>query len=93
MIVSLLQKEIDENINNIPDNKLSDIQHYLDHDEYGMAFEYLYLEIMENENARCSMEIANIREIGLLLELDKECMIEENFWEKFEAFLLAQGLR
>ena len=45
-LVADIQLEIDANKKIIPLEHIQWIQHYLDHGEYGMAFEYLYLEIM-----------------------------------------------
>ena len=50
-LVADIQSEIDANKEIIPIEHIRWIQHYLDHDEYSMAFEYLYLEIMERKES------------------------------------------
>lgn len=88
-LVADIQSEIDSNKGLIANEHLSWIQHYLDHDEYAMAFEYLYLEIMETDGSAFSLGEIKAKEIGLFLELDNEveCMIDSNFWPKFKEFL------
>ncbi len=88
-LVKTLQSEIDANSNVFPTARLSDIQHYLDHYEYGMAFEYLYLEIMERPNSQLTLGEARAREIALFLELndENECRVDHRFWPKFQDFL------
>lgn len=91
-LVADIQSEIDANVGIIPPERLNDIQHYLDHDEYSMAFEYLYLEVMEHANARFILGPDKAREMAIFFDLDdeNECVIDHEFWPKFEAFLNAQ---
>ena len=88
-LVETLQSEIDANSNVIPTARLSDIQHYLDHDEYSMAFEYLYLEIMERPNSHFTLGEAKALEIALFFELNDTdaCWVDYRFWAKFQDFL------
>lgn len=55
-LVEDIQREIDANQDVIPADRLSEIQKYLDHGEYSMALECLYLEIMERENSKFSLD-------------------------------------
>ncbi|GAA0621241.1 hypothetical protein [Thalassospira tepidiphila] len=88
-LVSDIQSEIDANTTIIPSNHLDYIQHYLDHDEYSMAFEYLYLEIMEREDSHFTLGKEKALEIALFFGLDdeNECMVDGKFWPKFKSFL------
>lgn len=69
-LVANIQSEIDANNSIIPTERVRDIQHYLVHGEYSMAFEYLYLEIMERENSVFSLGEDKAREIALFCQLD-----------------------
>lgn len=88
-LASTIQAEIDANKDVIPKERLVDIQHYLDHDELSMAFKYLYLEIMERKNSNFTLGVKKAKKIALFFDLNDEgeCMIDADFWPKFEAFL------
>nr|WP_299498406.1 hypothetical protein [uncultured Rhizobium sp.] len=85
-LVSYLQEEIDANKGIIPADGLRWVQHYLDHDEYSMAFEYLYLALMDIEGSRFTKGKQRAVEIALFLNLNdqNECMIDADFWQKFQ---------
>ncbi len=91
-LVAEIQSEIDANINSIPTDRINDIQRYLDHDEFSMAFEYLYLEIMERTEARFTLGAEKASEIALFFGLndENECMVDGDFWAKFQIFLAQQ---
>ncbi len=84
-----IQLDIDSNKNILEEGKLEDIQHYLDHGEYSMAFEYLYLEVMENKEMNFTLGIDDAKEIATFFELydPNECMVDPDFWSKFMNFL------
>ena len=88
-LVADIQSEIDANKEIIPIEHIRWIQHYLDHDEYSMAFEYLYLEIMERKESVFFLGKEKVREIALFFNLDdgNECMVDYLFWPKFQDFL------
>jgi len=88
-LVSDIQQEISANRHILPPIHLESIQHYLDHGEYSMAFEYLYLEIMERPNSQRTLGSEKVREIALFFELndENECMVDHRFWPKLEAYL------
>ena len=88
-LVLLIQSEINANCNIIPSSRIDDIQHYLDHGEYSMAFEYLYLEIAERDNSQFTLGVDKAKEIAIFFELnnESECMIDGKFWIKFQNFL------
>lgn len=91
-LVADIQSEIDANREIIPIKRIDEIQYYLDHDEYSMAFEYLYLEIMERPGSRFTLGQDKVREMALFFELNDEgeCMIDHAFWPKFEKFLMGR---
>lgn len=92
-LVEKIQTEINANNGVIPKERLVDIRHYLDHDELGMAFEYLFLEIMENKSSIFTLGVREAREIALFFKLndENECMVDPGFWPKFEMFLTQQS--
>jgi hypothetical protein len=63
------------------------LQHYLNHDEYEMAFEGLFIEIMKMSEAP-KIDINRSKEIGRLLKLDEESIFEFDFWERFDNYTL-----
>ena len=66
-LVKEIQAEIDSKVGQIPSEHIAWIQHYLDHDEYSMAFEYLLLEIMEREDAKLAMDPKRAIEMATFL--------------------------
>lgn len=80
--------ELAFNEGKIPFERLSDVRHYLDHDEVGMAFEYFVLEIIERNLEFKYMSIGQIYEVALHFNLHKssECMVDSSFWSKFIGF-------
>lgn len=89
-LVADIQLEIDANRRVIPVKRTDEIQHYLDHGEYSMAFEYLYLEIMERPDSAFTLGQDKAQNIALFFELnhESECMIDHAFWPKFKKFLI-----
>ncbi|RYD58285.1 MAG: hypothetical protein EOP56_05010 [Sphingobacteriales bacterium] len=61
------------------------IFHYLDHAEYEMAFEILFIELMKL-NMAAPIDIAKSRELGVLLRLNEQSVFDSNFWEKFDRY-------
>ncbi|GLX15535.1 hypothetical protein Pstr01_37740 [Pseudomonas straminea] len=62
-----------------------DINHYVEHTEYAMAYEYLLLELMESDSCLCEHR-SEVLCIGLALGLDQDYHYDENFWRKLENF-------
>ena len=92
-LVTEIQSEIDANVSCIPVERINDIQHYLAHDEYSMAFEYLFLELIERTGAKLTLGPEKANEMALLFNLndENECMIDGAFWGKFQTFLAKQS--
>ena len=84
-LIATIQSEIDANKSVIPQDRVNDIESYLSSGEYSMAFEYLYLEIMERNNSAFHLGIDKAKEIALFFDLDdeNECMVDHEFWNKF----------
>ncbi|MCG2617848.1 hypothetical protein LZZ85_26340 [Terrimonas sp. NA20] len=59
--------------------------HYLSHDEYEMAFEALFIEVMKLKSPPLiDLKMAN--EIAIFLRLNEETVFYPNFWPDFEKF-------
>jgi hypothetical protein len=84
-LIADIQSEIVANKFVIPQERVNDIEHYLDSGEYSMAFEYLYLEIMERPNSVFHLGVEKAKEIAIFFGLDdeNECMVDHEFWNKF----------
>ena len=75
-----------EFLKNILDNDtLDSVRHYLNHGEYEMAFEGLFIEIMKL-NKVPKIDFSKSREIGQLLKLDEDSVFDFEFWKKFEEY-------
>ncbi len=61
------------------------VEHYLNHDEYEMAFEGLFIEIMKLKKLP-ELDMKESEEVALRLKLDEESIFDANFWDKFKTF-------
>ncbi len=87
MVNHFLQTVLKQFMDDLDDESIEAVQHYLDHDEYEMAFEGLFIELI-NINAELSTETANkCIVLGKKLYLHEEYMFDKKFWEKLERFL------
>lgn len=69
------------------DNESIDaINHYLIYDEYEMAFEGLFIEIMSLETIP-AVDIERSKEVGQLLKLNEESVFDSHFWKNFENYV------
>lgn len=73
---------------NIPSERVTDIEHYLEHGELSSAFEYLVLEVMEGGVSQSDVNLSRLVELALFFELndENECMIDGEFWLKLQKF-------
>lgn len=62
------------------------VNHYVNHDEYEMAFEGLFLEIMKLEEIP-KIDFLKSKMIGELLNLNEESVFDIDFWHKFKIYL------
>jgi hypothetical protein len=75
-----LDKTLDE-------ESINSVNHYLDHNEYEMAFEGLFIEIMQLQSIP-QIDLIKAREIAEDLNLNNESVFDFSFWNKFELFTL-----
>ena len=65
---------------------IDSVNHYVDHDEYEMAFEGLFLEIMQLKEIP-KIDWQKSKEVGELLKLNEESVFDFDFWNKFENYI------
>jgi hypothetical protein len=70
----------------LSDETITAVQHYLDHDEYEMAIEGLFIDIMQLPIAPESLDSKTCIELAKSVELDKESVFRDDFWAKFLEF-------
>lgn len=69
------------------DESVRAVTHYLNHDEYEMAFEGLFLDLMEVNIFENPEILEQCYILGKLLGLDKESVFDVDFWKKFSEFV------
>jgi hypothetical protein len=70
----------------VAEDAFREVKHYLDCDEYEMAFEGLFIELMQLKELP-PIDLVKSRQIALLLGLDKESVFKSDFWISFERFI------
>jgi len=78
-LLSLVQSKLGE-------ESVESVNHYLNHDEYEMAFEGLFLEIMKLEEIP-KVDLTESKKVGKFLKLNEESVFDFEFWEKFEIYV------
>lgn len=63
-----------------------EVFHYLNYDEYEIAFELLFLCMMELPNIP-NFDYCRFKEIGLTLKLNEETKYDPDFWKNFVRFV------
>ena len=58
----------------------------LNHDEYEMAFEGLFLDLMKLGHFQSSFDIAHAVHLAKALNLHQESVFRDDFWPLFQAF-------
>ena len=64
------------------------VQHYIDHSEYEMAFEGIFIEIMnlEEHSQKAHIDVSQYVELGKQLKLDTDSVFDDDFWPKFTKY-------
>jgi hypothetical protein len=62
------------------------VNHYVNHDEFEMAFEVLFIEVMKLRDIP-SINFSEGEEIGKMLKLDEEVVFDPDFWSKFSTYI------
>ncbi|RQR30250.1 hypothetical protein DIE23_20115 [Burkholderia sp. Bp9143] len=63
------------------------VRHFIGHDEYEMAYEGLFIDLMDIGFDPNEINVDIYRKIGEDLNLNEESVFDEGFWEKFEGYL------
>ena len=82
-VKDLLQKKLDENKNALNSGTIEGVQHFLDHDEYEMAYEGLLLDLMELNDLSYNICCDDYIWLGKELKLDKESVLSSDFWTSY----------
>lgn len=62
------------------------VTHYVEHGEFEMAFEGLFIEIMKMKE-RPIIDLYKAKNVAELLELDKETVFDSDFWQNFQQYI------
>jgi hypothetical protein len=84
-INNFIRKSLEENQDSLDQETIDFVNHYLQYDEYEMAFEGLFIELMDLGQSS-NVDLEKSWEIGQELELHKYSIFDETFWVKFEIF-------
>jgi|GEM_PF-1130205 len=72
--------------NHLDGDSIDAVEHYIKHDEFEIAFEGLFIEIMKMEKAP-NLDYNIYLKLGKKLKLDEESVIDPFFWENFINFI------
>ena len=72
--------------NDLQKDSIDSVTHYLEHDEFEMAFEGLFLELM-SINDIPDIDFQKSKEVGEILKLNVESVFDFEFWNKFEKYI------
>ena len=87
VVDQFLRMLLNQFTDDLDDESIDAVLHYLEHDEYEMAFEGLFIELIK-VNAVLSVEDANkCLKIGENLGINKDSVFDMNFWQKLNTFL------
>ena len=84
----LLQTLLDDHSDRLDCDSKAWVQHYLDHSEYEMAFEGLFIELMKLDPKPMDINFRTFIELGKTLGLEKDSVLDADFWSKFMQFTL-----
>jgi hypothetical protein len=70
----------------LDDDTIDSINHYLSHAEYEMAFEGLFIEIMQLTHIP-QIDLIKSQLIAKELNLDNESIFDHLFWKKFSQYV------
>ena len=67
-------------------DSVNSINHYLTNEEFEMAFEGLFIEVMKLPHVP-KLDFSESRRVGELLKLDQDTVFDEDFWNKFRNYI------
>ena len=83
----MLQKLLKRFSRRLDGKTVDSVQHYLDHSEYEMAFEGLFIDLMDLGVELHDVECHAYVELGKSLSLDEDSVLDAEFWTKFVRFI------
>lgn len=86
-LVAHIEKLIESNKNSIPENIYIASINYINHSEYELAFEAVFIGIMRSKKYYLPESRSLYMAIAKLLQLDKSSILDGSFWEKFHPFI------
>ncbi|MCI5072301.1 hypothetical protein MRY82_05095 [bacterium] len=66
------------------------VRHYLNHDEYELAFEGLFIDIIKYK-VTPMLDIEKAKNVAISLNLNHESVLDAEFWSNFESYFLNSG--
>lgn len=85
-IIEFIQYSLELMESKLDKASINEVRHYLMHNEYEMAFEGLFIEIIKLGEAS-NIDLVKSLDIGRALKLDKHSVFEHDFWKKLEDFV------
>ncbi len=86
MEVKRLKEYIDSSKDLLATDAVKEIEHYIAHSEYEMAFEGLLIELTKFEKYPLDFNFLQWRALGEHFKLDKESVFNASIWMKFLAW-------
>lgn len=83
----LIRQLLRENAGELDAESQEFARHYLDHDEYELAFEGLFLGLITLGTVKSSEKLATYVALGKSLALDKQSILDAHFWPKLLHFV------
>lgn len=86
MHISYIENILAKLAGHLEEETVESVSHYLHHGEPEMAFEGLFLDVME-VNPTVDLDWRQCEEIGRQLNLHQASVFDFEFWPKFEEFV------
>jgi len=74
-------------------SELAAVEHYLNSDEYEMAYELFCLQLMRHNVRLEPQDCSALITLGSTLGLDQETVFEPDFWRSFQSYVNKQGIQ
>lgn len=82
----ILRHVLDESKPALELDAVEAVEHYLEHGEYEMAFEGLFLELMKSSIVFDKPTLKKYYKLGSVLGLAKDAVFDPQFWKKFQDY-------
>lgn len=83
----LIQDLLDQNSSSLDSESVDAVQHYISHDEYEMAFEGLFIDLMILGKIKSNKNLSVYMELGKNLGLEQGSVFDGDFWLKLTEFI------